>query len=54
VRKKYYKRLYHHKSDENTQKYKKTKKNTKKAMSEARGSDVRGVVLETKYERGRK
>jgi hypothetical protein len=33
-RKKYYKHLYHHKSDENIQKYKKIRRNVKKAMSE--------------------
>jgi hypothetical protein len=36
VRKKCYKRLYHHKSDENIQKYKETRRNTKKNVSEAR------------------
>jgi hypothetical protein len=36
VRKKYYKCLYHHKSDENLQKYKETRRNTKKNVSEAR------------------
>jgi hypothetical protein len=32
-----YKRLYYNNSDENIQKYKKARRNTKKAMSEARG-----------------
>jgi hypothetical protein len=37
VRKKCYKRLHHHKSDENIQKYKQTRRNTKKVMSEVKG-----------------
>jgi hypothetical protein len=33
----YYKRLHHNTSDENIQKYKETRRNAKKTMSEARG-----------------
>jgi hypothetical protein len=33
----YYKRLHHNRSDENIQKYKETRRNAKKTMSEARG-----------------
>jgi hypothetical protein len=36
-KKKWYKRLHHHKSDENIQKYKKTRKNAKETVNEARG-----------------
>jgi hypothetical protein len=36
-KKKYYKRLHHNRSDENIQKYKEAKRNTKKVVSEARG-----------------
>jgi hypothetical protein len=36
-RKECYKRLHHNKSDENIQKYKEARRNTKKAVSEARG-----------------
>jgi hypothetical protein len=32
-----YKRLHHHKSDENIQKYKETKRNAKKTVSDVRG-----------------
>jgi hypothetical protein len=36
-KKEYYKHLQHNKSDENIQKYKETRRNTKKAVTEARG-----------------
>jgi hypothetical protein len=37
VKKECYKRLHHNKSDENIHKYKEARRNTKKAVSEARG-----------------
>jgi hypothetical protein len=36
-RKKYYKRLHHHKSDENIHNYKEARRNVNKDVSEARG-----------------
>jgi cyclopropane fatty-acyl-phospholipid synthase-like methyltransferase len=37
MRKKCYKCLYHHRSDENIQNYKNSRRNTKKPMNEAKG-----------------